>query len=103
MVDEQANGAAEEDLEGLAQEGIPFYGTHGSGCEYGPGLFASDGKKYVSQECLYSQESPAVSALDALGAIDRRDLKGAKTYWKVLLRAKRALRKLAANWKKNKD
>jgi len=93
MVDIEANGAAQEDLESLAELGIPFYGWHGPGCEYGAALFASAGKKYVFQDSIYG-EFPAVPVLSS-GKLAPKDLRDAKRYWKLLPLAKKTAAKLA--------
>ena len=47
MEDEQANAAHY----GKLPIDIPYYGFSGSGGDYGPSLFACDGKKYIEINC----------------------------------------------------
>ncbi len=93
MMDGEANGAAQKELENLAAQGLPFYGWHGPGCEYGAALFVSDGKKCVFQDSIYG-EFPAVPVLSS-GKLAPKDLRDAKRYWKLLPLAKKTVAKLA--------
>ena len=47
---EEANYGYWTELNEAAGSGIPFYGSHGAGCDYPDGMFASDGENYAERE-----------------------------------------------------
>jgi hypothetical protein len=63
MWDEQANYAATATLEMLAGQGLIFHGSHGPGTEYGPGVFASDGRHFVEAHASSLGDEPVCRIL----------------------------------------
>lgn len=86
MVDEQANYAHYEEL----PTNVPYFGFHGSGCEYGDMAFACDGRTlcYVDTN---SQSDPMVRVNEATGRTSREDLRDYRLYRQCRARTKRRL------------
>lgn len=85
MEGDEMNGAATDDLEELAQDGIPFTGSHGKGDEYGESVFAS-----ANGESIWMTEIgcglPAVN-VNPDGTIDPFELENARTYHRLNVEA----------------
>ena len=68
--------------------GLVYYGTHGPGCEYGGGVFATLGKTLEYARTLPDSNWPAVEFNMTTGRIDRVGLQVAKKYVAILGLAK---------------
>lgn len=72
-------------LERATRKGIPFYGSHGSGCDYPEMVFAGDGKRETSiVEC----DGDPVARVKKDGTINAQDLTGIRRYYSILTRAR---------------
>ena len=71
--------------------GLIYYGSHGSGSEYGEGVFATMGTTLVYARTLWGSNWPAVEFNLTTGRLDRVGLKVAKKYVATLGLVKRAL------------
>lgn len=70
---------------------IPYYGHHDGAVEYGCGIFACDGARFVETGRLdTSIEKPAVLVNQDL-SIDPDSLRDAAEYWEVWAKAKAAM------------
>jgi hypothetical protein len=85
MIGEEMNYAATTELETLAQEGVPFYGSHGAGGEYTENIFAAANGESVWVEHL--NYLPAV-AVNRDGTIDPSYLEYAHIYFRLEAAAK---------------
>lgn len=91
MIDEQANYGAWSELDAIAKEGgVPFYGEHGAGVEYGEGCYACDGKRFSSVDCRHGGGHPVVD-VGPDGVPDRDQLEQVAEYYEVLAAAKKAI------------
>ena len=61
LISYEANYGYCDELDRLAETGIVFEGSHGSGGEYEAGLFACCGKKYIAVTAIDSTPVVAVS------------------------------------------
>ena len=85
---EEANYAWTEELTNAAEKGrIAFYGQHGPGGDYGGGMFASNGRRYIEVETSYNG-GPVVE-YGAGGKPTRSGLAALQTYLKVQRQASR--------------
>ena len=89
MEDEQCNYAAHDELEALAKEGIPFYGSHGAGDDYPEGCFAAADGAIAWPDCLYGM--PAVRVTNGPDWFDAADVELVEKYDRLLKRAKKLL------------
>lgn len=80
LYDEQANYGGVEDLDALRTAGIPFMAFHGPGDNYGPMLFAFDGKDHAEVDCI--EGDPAVRVLRT-GTITV-EYRNARSYWQIV-------------------
>ena len=65
---------------GLLPKGVPFYGTHSAGGDYGDGVFATEGRVLHYAQALQNSGAPAVELNYETGRIDRRALRQAERY-----------------------
>ena len=92
MFEEQADYAAESDLQALAKMGVVFIGASGAGDEYSAALFAGDGKRFVSVNSHSDRiDSKPVVEIDADGNADPAMMKAIKRYYRALKAAKKKL------------
>ena len=85
IVGQEMNYAATSELEELAHAGIPFYGAHGSGDEYGEMLFASaHGESLWISHCNYL---PVVTVEPDL-TISKEDMEYVALYYRLEAAAK---------------
>jgi hypothetical protein len=91
MIDEQANYGAWSELQAIAKKGgVPFFGQHGAGTEYGVGRYACDGSRFVTVECGHGGGDPVVE-VGPDGIPDKDQLKQVAEYYEVLAAAKKAI------------
>jgi hypothetical protein len=88
MEAEQANYAAYDDLHVLAEQGVPFYGSHDQGGDYAAGIFASAGGEIAWPDQVSGD--PAVR-IDEEGNPFAGDIDIAKQYYRLLKAAQRAI------------
>ena len=69
---------------GLLPKGVPFYGTHSAGGDYGDGVFATLGRSLDYATALQNSSAPAVELHPITGKIDPRRLRAARHYLKTL-------------------
>ncbi len=67
---------------------VPFFGSHGPGCSYGDGVFASLGRKLHYAPALYDSAFPAVELDPETGRIDARRLREARQYLVTLAKVR---------------
>jgi hypothetical protein len=89
VYDEQCNYGAQTELEGLATEGIPFYGAHGAGDDYQEAAFASADGEIAWPTCRGG--CPAVRVTNGPDWFDQDDIEEVETYYRLLKRAKELL------------
>jgi hypothetical protein len=70
---------------------VLFYGSHGPGCSYGDGVFASLGRKLHYALALHDSAFPAVELDPETGKIDARRLREARQYLATLAKARAKL------------
>lgn len=89
---DEMNYACYDQLNDLAHDGIPFYGWHGNGGDYGANLYASDGRACDWIEvCPHSHgETPVARVLED-GSVHPDDAKAVREYYDRLRRAKAIL------------
>lgn len=85
--EDEANYAYCNELEEWQGKGIPFYGRHDSGGNYGAGLFACDGKELA--ECSSDDYGCPVCSINDDGSVKQVDLDNVHEYQRVLKEAKR--------------
>lgn len=79
---EGANYAWCGELKDAAESPLVFYGHHGSGGDYGPGMFAAFGGKYFETEC--NQNGDPVVAYDAsTGKADKWSLRNMREFMRA--------------------
>jgi len=86
----EANWTYESELEEWAKLNIPFYGYHGPGENYGPSVFASDGKGHYA-EAETNSDGHLIGVVNDDGSIDKGYKKIIETYRSVFNAAKIAL------------
>lgn len=85
MVDDQAAGGHYDDLECHPPKGVPFWGFHGSGIEYGAELFASDGEEYAAIDCSEQGDPMARIGFYPQGpVVSEVDLREAQAYDRIM-------------------
>lgn len=77
------------DLDALPK--VPYYGSHGSGCSYGPGEFACDGKETAETETIEGH-GQSVATIFADGSISLSDYEAGVKFWAFLNRVRRRFR-----------
>ena len=82
---EEANYGLMTDRETIAQDGIPFFGWHGSGGDYETCLFAAANGEMA--DVVGSDEEPRVRLMED-GSIDPKELEWGMTYYQILREAK---------------
>lgn len=75
--------------------GRVFYGHHGEGYDFGPGVFACDGKRYAHAVTILDHDEP-VARINERGEVNPDDLRRAKWYYEVLAAAQKKLNRRAA-------
>ena len=90
LCNEEANFGGTEALTALAKHGLAFFGHHEAGGNYGPCVFASDGKKYA--EAISSEVGgEPVARVGEDGQVNAADVHQAARYFGTLARAKALL------------
>jgi len=90
LCNDQANYGGTEALTALAKQGLVFFGHHEAGGNYGPCVFASDGKKYA--EAISSEVGgEPVARVGEDGRVNAADVHNAARYFGTLARAKALL------------
>ncbi len=64
---------------------VPFFGTHGSGGDYGEGVFATLGRKLHYALALHNSAVPAVELDQRTGKVVERQLRTARRYLATLV------------------
>ena len=90
LCNEEANYGGTEALTALAKQGIVFFGHHEAGGNYGPCVFASDGKKYAEATSSEVGGEP-VARVGEDGQVNAADVHQAARYFGTLARAKALL------------
>jgi len=90
LCDEQANYADNGLLSALAARGVAYFGFHTAGANYGPCVFASDGKKYAEATSSEVGGEP-VARVGEHGGVNAADVHKAARYFGTLARAKALL------------
>ena len=80
---------------------IPYYGWHGAGANYGPQVFACDGKEYAEAETM--NDGDLAVCVSEKGRLDKQMLKWAREYQELLRRVKEALKKKGSARRRAKD
>jgi len=86
---EEVNYGGVTQLQAAARAGIVFTGNHGSGSEYGPGRFVSNGRRYDELACGYDGELLVPATED--GRILDHELRNLRHYVESQRRAVAAL------------
>ena len=87
MSDGEANYGNYNELNALIGKGIPFYGYHGEGGEYGASVFACDGKTVAWAEC--NRNGDVMVTLDDSRQPEESSMNAANEYLDTLDEAKR--------------
>jgi hypothetical protein len=90
MYDDQCNYGAQTQLQALAAEGIPFYGSHGSGDEYPAAVYAAADGEIAWPPAISSGRLPVVE-MSGPGQFSQSDLDEAEKYFRLLRRAQELL------------
>lgn len=91
VAESEANYGYVTELEEWANKGIPFYGEHCAGAEYGACCFACDGKEYVIVPCNESN-MPVVAVDPVDGSINEPNLQEVHKYMWIVKRAEAMLK-----------
>ena len=90
LCNDQANYGGTEALTALAKQGFIFFGHHEAGGNYGPCVFASDGRRYVEAASSEIGGNPVARVLPS-GRVNGHEVRAALQYFKTLAKARRLL------------
>lgn len=90
LCNEQANYGGTEALTALTKQGVVFFGHHEAGGNYGPCVFASDGRRYVEAASSEVGGDPVARVLPS-GRVNGHEVRAALQYFKTLAKARRLL------------
>jgi len=85
LVDHESNYGASDERRMLAERGVPFYGYHGEGGNYGPYCFAACDGEMI--ECSADETGGPVARVSQNGTANLDDVLEGFKYWEMRRKA----------------